>query len=233
MPQRVAADALGESRSLRRARDRTLYHGLMQVEPRRRAPLRITTNAPGRKDKLPTPLSWRVRLLPLERSREYHSAKPLGEVGVMLTPDAVKMLSQTVDDRIRQHHAAILLALPAANHDFAPVEIDVLHTKLQALLQTQACTVEQHGHQPRRAGKRGQDGPDLRDAQYHRDSHRHSRARRLLDDSQVDVQQIAIQKKHSATRLILRQADTRRSTASHFTKAETSADPSSVGCRLP
>ena len=55
---------------------------------------------------------------------------------MMKATHAFKVLRERLARRIWQHQAPILLALPAPYRDLAPLEIEILHPELKALLQS-------------------------------------------------------------------------------------------------
>jgi len=53
----------------------------------------------------------------------------------MLAVHQIEMPAQPIAHGLRQHDAAILLALAAPHHDFTSIEIDVFDPQLQTFLE--------------------------------------------------------------------------------------------------
>src|SRR4029434_1368049 len=101
------------------------------METRRWSPLWIRTDPRRWKDELPPPLGRRVRVLPVERERQYDTAKSSRKIVLVLALHEVQMPCETLDDRTRQDGWPILLTPPAPDHNLPPLEIDVFHAQLQ------------------------------------------------------------------------------------------------------
>ena len=125
------------------------------------------------------------------------------QIGLMTGAHLLEVLAQAIAHEIRQHHATVLLPLAATNRDLATLEIEVLHTQLQTLLQTQSGAVEQRGDKPWHTLQLPQDSPHFVGTQNDRDVYGSLRTRRGSDDTKVLSQHLVVQEQDGAERLIL------------------------------
>jgi hypothetical protein len=89
-------------------------------------------------------------------------------------------------------------------HDLIEIEVHVLHAKFECIVQPKPCAVEERDDNPGHASQCIQKPPYLVAAQDHRQTHRRTGTRHLLDRSDVVLQHLAIQKEQRAERLVLR-----------------------------
>lgn len=84
----------------------------------------------------------------------------------MKVPDLLELLAQRAFRHSRQYGCAVLRPLSAAHHNLPPLEVDVLHPQLQALVQPKPRPVQEQAHQPDLAIESFQQLPDLSPAQH-------------------------------------------------------------------
>jgi len=118
--------------------------------------------------------------------------------------DSLEVLFERLSHGVRQHHSPILLSFPPPHGDLPPLEIEILHPQLEALLQPEPGTIEQRPHDPRNATQLVQHLSNLGRAGHDRRLRRHPRPWQQLDDANVQTQYVAIQKQDAAQRLVLR-----------------------------
>jgi hypothetical protein len=63
------------------------------------------------------------------------------------------VLFECLSHGVGQHHSPIFLSLSAPHGDLPPLEIEILHPQLEALLQPEPRTIEQRRHDPRNANQ--------------------------------------------------------------------------------
>ena len=114
MPHRVRGRVFRQPSPTHRRRDLALNCGLVEMEPTRRAPPGVTTDAPRGKHKLPTPLPRRVRIRPRQRLRQWGGAKAALDVSLVNTAHLPEVLEESLPDALRQQRHAILFALAPA-----------------------------------------------------------------------------------------------------------------------
>lgn len=106
--------------------------------------------------------------------------------------------------RHRQHRPPIFLAFTPSNHNFAPVEVKVLDSKLQTLLQSQPGPIKKSHDHPHRPLDMFEDRADFFSAEYDWDPMRQLGPGHLFDRANLHVKHVAIEKQYGAQRLILR-----------------------------
>jgi len=116
------------------------------------------------------------------------------------------MLSECWLDLRWQHGHAIFLPFPVADKEFAAREVDVLHTQLESLEQTQTSTVEQRAHQPYFAVEQSQHRLDLLTRQYHRQTLWLFRSDGSTNFTEIDMQYLLVEKEQCVEGLILRRS---------------------------
>jgi hypothetical protein len=203
MTQDVAADALRQPNPPRRLGNGPLNRRLVQMKPRWWPESRIAADACGRKDELPAPLGCGVRKFLFERKRQHHASESERQISRMTGANVGKVLQQPIAHEVRQHHATVLLPLAATNRDLASLEIDILHTQLQTLLQTQSGAVEQRGDQPWHTVQLTQYSTHFVGSQHDRDVYRSLRMKRGSDDTKILSQHLVLQEHDGAECLIL------------------------------
>ena len=105
--------------------------------------------------------------------------------------------------RRRHDSNPVLAALPVANNQLAPVKQQVLHPQPQGLHQAKAGSVQQVRNQPVRTVQLGQDRPDLRPAEDHRQAPGGGRPGDIVKPRQLDAQDIPVKKQQSLQGLVL------------------------------
>jgi hypothetical protein len=73
------------------------------------------------------------------------------------------------------------------------IEVEILDSEFETLLQSKAGAVQQRRHDPRRFVQLGQDGAHFVDAQHHRDVGRAVRMRHVIDGARVDTKNLTIE----------------------------------------
>ena len=84
MPERMATDALRDSRLSRGHRHGTLHRRLVHVISRWRSPPGVAAHPTRRKHKLPGPVRRGVRILPIERVRQHHGSDAVSQIPLVL-----------------------------------------------------------------------------------------------------------------------------------------------------
>src|SRR5262245_9198654 len=107
----------------------------------------VAVRARGGKDPLPAPVAAGVPVLAAPRGWKFHPAGSLRDVHAMHAGDAIEMATQRFAHRLGQDRRPVAVALAGTHDQLATVEVDVLHTELRAFEQTEARTVQQHGHE--------------------------------------------------------------------------------------
>jgi hypothetical protein len=130
-----------------------------------------------------------------------------------------------------QHGRPILLAFATPHDQLIPVEVHILHSDLETLLQAETGPGEQWDDDPDRAMQLPQERTDLLAAEHNAELDRNARSRHVIYHTDVDAEDLAVQERarwapDSAWTL------TRRSTASHDRNAAISPAPIAEGCFL-
>jgi len=173
-----------------------------------------------------------VRILAIQRPRQHDPTEPGREIRMMHPPNALEMVLERVARRVRQHHTAILLALPPPNCDLSPLEIEILHPKLKALLQSNPGAIEQHRDDPGHTSERVQHLSHFGHGQHTRHLRGHPRPRQQLDGADLLVLDLC---EDSAGRLAVlgTAVDATRTLAFYLhTDVETRGAALAAGCDL-
>jgi hypothetical protein len=144
----VRPDALRYAGPAHWVRDLALDRRLVQMKARGRPPSRIATDPRGGKHKLPGPLCGSVPILAIQGKGQNHTAETVGEIPFMLSSHLLQVFLEPRLDSNRQHRPTVLLAFTPANDNFMPVEIDILHSKLQTFLQPQPGSIKKRHDDP-------------------------------------------------------------------------------------
>jgi hypothetical protein len=142
MAQGMRADAFRNASSPRSFGQRLLHDRLMKVIPGRRSESRIATDARRREHELPSPLCRSVGIFAIQRKRQNDPSESVGEIPFMLPFDVLQIGPEPLLDGYRQHRHPILLTFASAHSNLMLVKIEVLHAKLQTLLQPQPGPIE-------------------------------------------------------------------------------------------
>jgi hypothetical protein len=102
-----------------------------------------------------------------------------------------------------QHRHAVLVALAAAYQDLVAREVDVLHAQAAALEHPEPRAIEQVRHQPGRAVKPLEKGPDLVAGEDDGQPLRPSGTHDVVQPWDLEVQDLPIEKQQGAQRLVL------------------------------
>ena len=102
---------------------------------------RIDVGARGRKDPLPFPFARGTWVLAPQRVGKGHETAASAKVVVVLVFHEGKVGAQAVDKKGGQYGSTVFLSLATANDNFSSLEIDVFHSQLQCLQETQPSTV--------------------------------------------------------------------------------------------
>ena len=103
----------------------------------------------------------------------------------------------------RQHRDAVLAALSVAHDDLATIEVDVLDAQPRALEQAQTGTVEQRGHEQRRASKWRENRRDFVPGEHQRAGGGALGADHVVETVHLASEHFAIEKQHGAEGLLL------------------------------
>ena len=134
----TAGDLLARKGLVKKRRRRRHY---LQMKPRGWTPPRIATDPRSGKHKLPSPLRGGAGILAIQRKGQYD----------LLASHLPQVSLEPLLDGHRQHRPPILLAFTPANDNLMPVEVEVLDSKLQTLLQPQPGPIQEghnHPHRP-------------------------------------------------------------------------------------
>ena len=179
-------DPLRDAGSTHGVRYLPLDRRLVQMKARRWTPPRIATDPRGRKHKLPGPVRGGVRILPIQRKRQYDPPESVGKISLMLSFHLPQVSLESILDGNRQHRPPILLSLASPNDNFMPVEVDVLHSQLETFLQPQPGPIEQRHDYPYRRLDVFENLADFFPAEDDRDPMRHLRSRHLFNRANLD-----------------------------------------------
>src|SRR4029434_3166819 len=95
---------------------------------------------------LPHPLFPRVWVLALKGVGQGDSASDAIKIALVLLLYQIKVLGERFFHCSGKHCVAVLIPFASANYDLVSGEINVLDSEPQAFHQSQARSVEQHGH---------------------------------------------------------------------------------------
>ena len=112
------------------------------MEARGWTPPRIATDPRGGKHKLPGPVRGGVGILAIQCKGQDDPPHAVGEIPFMLSSHLPQVSLEPLLDGNRQHRPPVFLAFTPSNDNFMPIKVEVLDSKLQALLQPQACAIE-------------------------------------------------------------------------------------------
>jgi hypothetical protein len=132
----------------------------------------------------------------------------------------------------RKDRRAVLLALPASNHNLASLEIDVFDVKLEAFLKSQSSAVQESDDDPAGTIELFHDARDFVMAQHDRHTNRHAGAGHVFDAADLRVQHVTVQEQDRAERLTLRRSADVTGGGEPRQKDVTSGASISDGCRL-
>src|SRR5260221_1020666 len=149
MPQRVTAYTLAQAGRDRRVLDRPLEHRLVQVMPPPHT-IAIPEGARRRKHVAPAPLARHIWVLSLQRLAKARYTDRCTLVAPVQRLAPRKPPPERHHTALGQRRPAVLPALPRSNHDFATVQIHILHAKRHTLGHTEATAVHQHRAQTER-----------------------------------------------------------------------------------
>jgi hypothetical protein len=185
-------------------RKRALKRGVVQVWASPKLSVRIQANTRSGKDPLPGPADIALRNRSRQRAREGCAANARPKVAVELLPHSSKVPSQFGEEAHRQWDSPILVALSAANHDLATVEVDVPDSQRQAFIDAQATSVKQRGAQTRDTSEAGEHPADLRLRQHDRQPSAIVATGDATNVGDRLSKNVPIQEEDGAERLILR-----------------------------
>lgn len=114
------------------------------------------------------------------------------------------MRLQPLPNRRGQHRPTVLLSFAPANNDLMPVEVNVLHAQLQAFVDPEAGTVEEHDDDPDSSRQVFHDCGGFVTAEHERHTGRHTRSGNLLDLANVHLEHVSVHEEQRTQRLILR-----------------------------
>ena len=115
-----------------------------------------------------------------------------------------KLLSQFRNDRFGKRHGSVFLPFPVMNGQDAGIEIEAMHTKIQALEKTKPATVKQFDHQVIRGRKVRADGVYFLAGQHHGDVRFALCPNNAVDCSELLAKNVAKEKQEPVERLVLR-----------------------------
>jgi len=159
--QGVAGDPLRDSCRLRGPAYRALEDGLVEMMPASLAGGGVDVLASRWEDPLPEPLAAGVGELGVQGVGELDPARATLEVCAMLASDLHELPLEGLDCDHRQQGDAIAVALATANDDLPLGEIEILHPQACTLEESEARSVEERRHEPRRADEMVEKRADL------------------------------------------------------------------------
>ncbi|MBI2187338.1 MAG: hypothetical protein HYU37_09520 [Acidobacteria bacterium] len=110
---------------------------------------------------------------------------------------------QRLPRRRRQHRHPILPALPLPHDDLLAIEVEILDPKLETFFETEPGAVEQHHHQPLRAGELLEERADLVSVEHYRQPFRRTRPHNRWNVADGHRQHVFIEKQQRTECLIL------------------------------
>ena len=121
-----------------------------------------------RKHPLPPPLLACVWVFALKCIGQSDSTQASLKIALVLSFYQIKVLGERLFHCCGKHRVPVLVPLTSPNYDLVTVEINVLHPQPQAFHESEACSIEQHDHDPIRAIEEAKNRPDFLPCQYHR-----------------------------------------------------------------
>jgi hypothetical protein len=118
--------------------------------------------------------------------------------------DALDLGAQRVTGGHREERRPVAVALAPADHELAPVEVDVLHAEREGLHEAQAAAVEQLGDQAEGRVEALGEGDDLAATQHGGEVRRALRALEAVEVRHGEVEDPTVEEEQRAERLILR-----------------------------
>ncbi len=159
--QRVRRRWLGHSSCDNGPLECTLEGLIEQMMPADDTAARVRGVMVLRKHPEPAPAVAGARIFALQRMRHCHARLPGLLVGGPHQPRLRRLLAQAGNERVRQHHHPVLVALAGTHYQRAVWEIEVLHAQLQGLGDAQPGAVQQTRQQAMRAAHLRQHRGDL------------------------------------------------------------------------
>lgn len=111
------------------------------MPPAKLARLRMSKWSVGTEHMLPLPRSVRSDQLPAQRMGKIHPSESFAHVVLPNHSAAGQMRFQSTPQGRRQRDLTILVALPAADGEYAPHQVDVLRAQIQQFTQSQAAAI--------------------------------------------------------------------------------------------
>jgi len=121
----------------------------------------------------------------------------------VLPENAIEMRAQRVAGRLGKHRAAVAVALPLADEDLVPAEVDVLDPQAARFEDAETGAVHQRGHQARRAIHALEDQADLVGRQNDGKAGGPLRPDDLVEPGEVDAEHVAVQEQQGRQGLVL------------------------------
>jgi len=143
----VAGNAPGDAGPAGGSLDGLLQAVGVEVGAAEHACARVGGESVGRKDVLPGPFSAGVRVFAFQGEGEFDAAVALAQVVLVYLFDAAEVFLERGDDGAGQQGDAVFHAFAVADGDLNAGKVNVFDAQGEALVQAEAATVEQLGHQ--------------------------------------------------------------------------------------
>src|SRR3989338_5065556 len=101
-----------------------------------------------RKDPLPPPLFPRVWIFALKGIGQSDSAQASLKIALVLSSYQIQVHGERFFDCCGKHRVAVLVSLASPDYDLVTGEINILDPQPQAFHESEACSIEQHDHNP-------------------------------------------------------------------------------------
>ena len=151
MTKCVGGHALGQPSPIGRLMDRLLNHRFVEMVTMPDARPSVEVVGRSRKNPLPAPLAVGIGVLSGQRVRQGRLPQPALQIGFVLLAHASQVVLERLEQSVRQHGYAILLALALSHGDFPTAEVEVLDAQPEAFEKSQPRAVQERGYQARGA----------------------------------------------------------------------------------
>lgn len=198
----VCGDPLGYLRAAHGVVEGVLEFGFVQMVAPLLSGRRQHSECLLRKEPLVDELLGRVGVFFLDRIIKENPIISCGQILIVKLPNGLNLSLQLWEDRYRKGHCPILLPL-AVNREQVDVKIEIPHSQLQALEQSQTASEQQAYEEPVGVWQFVQDGVDLLTREHHRHIQRLLRPRHISQITEIFLQHMAIKKEERVERLVL------------------------------
>ena len=159
VPQAVTDRVLVDAHLPHRLLHCSLYGRLIQMMPSLDPAPGIDGQPRRREEILPAELACGIRVLSLQRVGQPNQTPASGEILPVNSTHPLDLIMQRLLETVGKHGAAVLRPLPFANDEEPRRKVDVLDPQSQRFEETQTSSIENRGHQSRRALHRRKQRP--------------------------------------------------------------------------